>query len=217
MKDEDEWRRRRGRVGLWEKRICYYCPLLLHYVTFSPSPSRLLAFYSCLVSHSCSHSLPRRLSICEGPASLLSKKSHCSANTKATHTMSHTQACTRLLATHSCVERERLFFHDWVLTLSSELVPLESWARQINSVNGSLWFCCQTLLAHSLSPCTSDCVIVTSLFWRQDELIAVTVLTSTVTICASQDISIAARSPWPLASFIALTFVLKTIIQSGQI
>lgn len=107
------------------------------------------------------------------------KKSHCGANTKATHTMSHMQARTRLLATHSCVEREWLFFYDWVLTPSSELVPLESWARQINSVNRSLWFSCQTLLAHSLSPCISDCVIVTSLFWREDELIAVTVCSVT--------------------------------------
>lgn len=41
--------------------------------------------------------------------------------------------------------------------------------------------------------------------------------TTTVTICASQDIRIAARSQWPLARFIALTFVLKTIMQSGQI
>lgn len=217
MKDEDEWRWRRGGVGLREKRICYYCPLSLHYVTFSLSPSRLLAFYSCLVSHSCSHSLPRCLSICEGPTSLLSKN-NTAAPIQKPHTQCHTyrHAHAYLPPTHVLKESD-FFFCDWVLTLSSELVPLESWARQINSVNGSLWFSCQTLLAHSLSPCTSDCVIVTSLFWREDELIAVTVLTTTVIICASHDISIAVRSPWPLARFIALTFVLKTIMQSGQI
>lgn len=98
----------------------------------------------------------------------------------ALYTGAHTHTCRPFV----CWKRD-FFFHDWVLTLSSELVPLESWVRQISSVNWSLWFSRQTLLAHSLSPCTSDRVIVTLLFWCEYKFVAESVLTNTITICAS--------------------------------
>lgn len=75
---------------------------------FSRSP--LLSFSSCLVSHSCSHSLLRRLSICEGPTSLLSKN-----HTAVPIQKPHAQYRIIYRRTHSYlppirVLKERLFF-----------------------------------------------------------------------------------------------------------
>lgn len=140
------------------------------------------------------------------------QKSHCSANTKATRTISHIQAHTLVLAAHSCWKRAT-FFSDLVLTLSSKLVPLESWVRQTSSVNSeleSLIFLSDTFSPlsppkNSLSLSSPDCVIVSLLFWCSYELVAVSTLTKTVdtiavTICASWDISV------PDRCMISLTF-----------
>lgn len=235
LKDGDGWRQRRGRDSLGEKRwrkgkrkesgrgSLRNHSLLLSTVaslwqSFFFSQALSLSFSSCLVSHSCSHSLLPCLSICEGPTSLLSKitlqcqyKSH----THVTHT--HTRTSRPLM----CWKRVTFFFSstDCILTLSSQLVPLESWVRQTSNVNSeeleSLIF-----LSDTFSPLSPQKTLFVSIFvWLCQRRLTV-FLCAADTIYASWDISI------PDRRMISVTFgsprrldvlASKTTTQSAQI
>lgn len=93
----------------------------------------LLSFFSCLVSHSCSHSLFPCLSICEGPTSLLSEITLLCQYKSYTHIIAYI-GNTHTYHPLMCWKRVT-FLSDWVLTLSSKLLPEESWVRQTSSVN----------------------------------------------------------------------------------
>lgn len=119
--------KKKERQVVYRTTVCY-CPLLLHYVTIFLSLRLCCSRFPLALS-------PILVLILSFPVCQFVKaphhycqKSHCGANTKATRKISHIQAHALVLAAHSCVERERVFFFfsHWVLTLSSKPVPLES-------------------------------------------------------------------------------------------
>lgn len=147
-----------------------------------------IIFLSCTVtlppacSHSCSYLL-LLLSVNLWRLHIIIVKNATAVPIQKPHTQTHTITYT---GTHTRTYRpldlkEWLFFSaNWVLTLSSKLLPGESWVRQTSNVNleelKSLIFLSDTFspLApkkHCLSPSSSDCVIVPNCFGAHTSLL----------------------------------------------